>query len=205
MPAGGDVRQRHLVAPAGRAAGDRVAECDHRRVQPQLEDGIDPHPALTFELLQRIEIPRVDHNRLLANRVRARAQRQADVRVVQVVRRADADVVHALLFRGPPQLLAMAIETLDLGEEPYAERITIEQPDGVGRIRRGDPTMPGVANGIQVPRRHESGAARYRKVHDTAVLCPSALVPDPWLTTVPWPASAAPNTAATRGAVTCNE
>ena len=53
-------------------------------------------PGLLFQLLQAVEVPGVDDERLLADRVGADAQRQPHVRVVQIVRRADRHVVDAL-------------------------------------------------------------------------------------------------------------
>src|SRR4029453_5724977 len=96
-------------------------------------------------------------------------------------------------------------EALDLGEEAHAERIAIEQPDGVMRIDGRHQTMAGVANRIQGAGGHKYGDARDRKIHETAVLCPSALGLDPSPVAAWWRASAASNTAATRGAVPCSE
>src|SRR6185312_8982838 len=102
----------------GAAFGDDgVAEGEYRRVHAQLQDGVDAMAALALELLERVEVPRIEHERLLADGVGADAQREADVRVVQMVRRADAHVVDASALDAAAQLLDVTIETLELGEE----------------------------------------------------------------------------------------
>ena len=82
-------------------------------MQAQLQHGEDPAAGFPLQLLQRIEVPRIDHQRLLADRIGADAQRQPDVRVVQVVRRADAQVVHARSRGAAAQLFEMPIEPLE--------------------------------------------------------------------------------------------
>src|SRR6266542_3575973 len=77
------VRQGDLVPPPV-IAPERITERQHRRMKPKLEDGIDPHAAFALELLKRIEIPWVDDDRLLADGMRARPQRQTDVGVVEI-------------------------------------------------------------------------------------------------------------------------
>src|SRR5689334_21616655 len=99
-------------------------------MQTQLQDGGDAASGLALELLQRVEVPGVDDDRLLADRVGADAQRHADVRIVEIVRRADAQIVNAMFLRPAPQLFEMAIEALDLGEEADVERIAIKDADG---------------------------------------------------------------------------
>ena len=118
----------------------------------QLQDGPDGSPGLVLELLERIEIPRVDDQRLLANRVRAGAQGHPDMRIVEVIGCADADVVDALLRRSTAQFLEMAIESLDLVEEAHFEREPIEYADRIVRVRGGDQAIAGVMDRLQMAR-----------------------------------------------------
>src|SRR5439155_8883479 len=97
---------------------------DERRMNAQLQHGVDGAPSLELEILEAVKVPRIDDDGLLADDMSADPQREADVRVVQIVRRADADVVDAIRFRSAAQLLEMAIESLDLGEEPHVERVS---------------------------------------------------------------------------------
>ena len=64
-----DVGERHLMPSIrGRQA---LLERDHRRMQPQLQHGVDAPPGFALDLLERVEVPRVDDQRLLADRVGA--------------------------------------------------------------------------------------------------------------------------------------
>ena len=137
---------------------------DERGVEPQLQDGADAPPGFPLELLQGVQVPRVDHERFLADRIGADAKRQPDVRVMEIIRRADADVVHAIGVGAAAQLLEMPIEALDLGEKPDVEGVGVENADGVVRIDRGHQAMTGVLDGLQVARRDVAGGAGQREV-----------------------------------------
>ena len=158
-------------------------------MQSQLEHGVDAASGFLLELLQAIEVPRIDHQRLLAERVGADAQRHAHVRIVQVVRRAHAQEMHALGLGAALELFEMAIEPLEFGEEPDIECVAIEHADRVVRIDRGDEAVAGVVNGLEVARGHEAGDAGHGEVF--------------W--THDWECAAARSTAASCGAVTRSE
>ena len=73
-------------------------------------------PVRLLDLGQTVDIPRIEHQRLFANRVGVGAQREPAMRVVQIVRRADRNVVDAFaapthpapdVFRGYPSLNAL--------------------------------------------------------------------------------------------------
>ena len=87
----GDVGQIDLVALV--AFGKALAQRDDRRMQPKLQDGGDAATGVALDLGQPVDIPGIEHQRLFADRIRARAQREAAMRVVQIVRRADRHVV----------------------------------------------------------------------------------------------------------------
>src|SRR3954469_16003738 len=96
---------------------------DQRGVQTQLQHGKHTSAGLVLELFERVEIPWIDDQRFLADRVGTDAQRQPRVRVVQVVRRANRDVVDTLLVRAAAQFFEVPVETLELGEETDIKRI----------------------------------------------------------------------------------
>ena len=123
-PPGGAVGQGYVVHP-GRGGAQAVAQGDQLRMEAQLLDRVHALAGLEFELLQRIQVPRVDDQRLLADGVRARAQRQADVRVVQIVGRTDADAVDPLRFGTSFEFLEMPVEPHDLGEEAHVEGLLV--------------------------------------------------------------------------------
>jgi hypothetical protein len=94
-------------------------------VRPELEDREDTAAGLRLQLLEGIEIPRVDDDRLLAERTRTIPEGDADVGIVQVVRAAYAHSVDPALFRTPAKLVEMAIEPLDLTEVPDLVAVTV--------------------------------------------------------------------------------
>ncbi len=63
------------------------------------------------------------------------------------------DVVDPLIGRAAAQLLEVAIEPLDLVEEPHVEREPIEDADRVMRIGGGDQAVAGVLDRLEMPRR----------------------------------------------------
>ena len=84
-------------------------------MQPQLQDGEYAPPGGPLHLGQAVDIPGVQHQRLLADRVGTGAEREAAMGIVQVVGRADADVVERTAL--PAQQVNVAVEALELGEE----------------------------------------------------------------------------------------
>src|SRR4051812_24885545 len=94
-----------------------LAEFHQRRMQAQLQHGVDAPPGLRLELLQAVEIPRIDDERLFTQRIGADPQRDSHVGIVEVVRRTDTQVMDALLFRTALELFEMTIESLEFGEE----------------------------------------------------------------------------------------
>jgi hypothetical protein len=85
------------------------------------------------------------------------------VRIVQVVRRADADEVDAV--GAAPQLLEMTVEPLDLGEEARVEPEAVEHADGVMRIGGGNQLVARILDGFQVAGGHEARGTGQGKVH----------------------------------------
>src|SRR4029077_12565680 len=71
--------------------------------------------------------------------------------------------------RSATQLLEMAIESLDLGEEAHVERVSVQHADRVVRIDRGHEVVPGVPNRLQMARRDVASRAGEREVPRTAI------------------------------------
>ena len=168
---------RHVVpAAARRAVGqadvvlrirggtEPLTQRDQLRMEPQLQHGVDAAARFVFELLECIQIPRVDDQRLFADGMGSYPQRQTDMCVVEIIRRADADVVHAVCVGTPAQLFEMPIESLDLGEEPDIERALVQNTDGVVRIRRRHQAVPGVLDGFEMPRGDEPANAGHCEI-----------------------------------------
>ena len=83
---------------------------------------------------RRIDVPGIEHQRLFADRVGIRAQREAAVRVVQIVGRADRDIVD--LLAAAAQLVDVAVEPLELDEEVGVREIAVDDADRILRDRR---------------------------------------------------------------------
>ena len=133
-------------------------------MQPQLQDGPDATAGFPLELLQPVEVPRVDHERLLTDGVGAHAQGEPHVGIVEVIRRTDAEEVDAIGFGAALELLDVPVEALELREEADIEAIAIENADGIVRIHRGDEPVPRIVNGLQVPRGDEPGDAGHGEI-----------------------------------------
>ena len=160
----------------GRGGAQTVAQGDQLRMEPQLQDRVHAPAGLEFELLQRVQVPRVDDQRLLADRVGARAQRQADVRVVQIVGRTDADEVDPLRFGASFELLEMPVEPLDFGEEAHVEGVLVQDADRVMRIRRRDEAIAGVLDGLEMSGGDEAAHAGHGEIFHC---CTSAAIAAP--------------------------
>ena len=113
VAARGDVGQVANVAVIGR--GHLLLQREDRRVQPQLQNRRNLAAGLLLDLRQTIDVPGIEHQRLFADRVRAGAQGEPNMGVVQIVGRADRDVVDSLV--APAQLVDVPVEPLEFGEE----------------------------------------------------------------------------------------
>ena len=133
-PARGDVGQVHVVDLFS-LRGDPLLERDDGRVQTQLQDREDALACVGLQSCKAIDVPGIEHQRLLADGVPMRAEREANMRIVQVVRRADADIVN--LLAAPPDEIDVAVEALELGEEARFGEKAIDHADRIGRVERG--------------------------------------------------------------------
>ena len=139
------VREINLMSLAGRLGAQARFQFQNNRMMPKLQDGIDPLSGFALELLKGVEIPGVDDERFFTKAAfRAHAKRQPDVRVVQVVRRADADEMDAPAFGAATKLLKVPIETFEFGEESDVVPNPIEKAKpAAGRgPRRGAGPLP---------------------------------------------------------------
>src|ERR1700722_16538207 len=113
-----------------------LPQLDQLVVYAQLENSIDASVCLLLDLGERIEVPGVDDQRLLAHDVGANAQSETAMSVVQVVRRADRQPVETLALRPPPALLEVPVEAFRLSEEMDVKSVLVEKANGVLRITR---------------------------------------------------------------------
>jgi hypothetical protein len=122
-----------------------------------LQDVVDARARLGLDLLQAVDVPGIQHQRLFADGVGAIAQGEPDVGIVQVVRRADADIVDGRTFAA--QFVDVAVEALELGEEIGCGKVAVDDADAVVGVERGDQPVAGVLDGAHVARGDEAGGA----------------------------------------------
>src|SRR5438105_1936163 len=120
------------------------------RMQPKLQDCENSPSGLPLQLLQGIEVPGIDHQRFFTNRVCAYSQGQPYVGVVEIVRRADAQVTDAVGLRAATQFLEVTIEALDFGEKTHVERKAVENADCAVRRHRRYKPVAGIMNALQM-------------------------------------------------------
>src|SRR5579871_3213529 len=126
-PAGGDVGEVDLVAlVAGRIFLAQRHDCG---MKPKLQDGRNAVTGIMLDFRQAIDIPGIEHQRLLADRISPRPQGETAMRVMKMVGRADRDIVY--LLAAPPELVDMPVETLELSKEVRVRKVTIENTDRV--------------------------------------------------------------------------
>src|SRR5262245_36928251 len=123
-PTRGDVGEVYLVHAAAVAAGYLVAQGDNCWMQPKLQDSVHLAARFVLGLHETVDIPGIEHQWLFADRLGAVAEREAHMRVVQIVWRANADQIDL------PALTAasvnVAIEALELHEKPCVREVAVK-------------------------------------------------------------------------------
>ena len=110
--------------------------------------------------------------------------------------------MHTIGLGPAAQLLEVAIETFELGEEPDIEAEPIEQPDGVVRIDGRHQAIARIGDRLEMPRRDEAGHSGDCEVFGRN--CHHAF-PFTAAAATAVPLSAVRSTASSRGAVTRSE
>ena len=147
-----DVRQIYIIYCIVGGAVHLLLQGFDGRVQAELQDVVHPLARLVFHGLQHIHIPWVQHQRFLADDIRAQTQGVARVRVVQVVRGADGDDVQ-LVVR-VLELGDMPVEELHLREESRLGEIAVDDADTVGLVVCGNHLVSSLFDSLQMSRRH---------------------------------------------------
>jgi hypothetical protein len=110
-------------------------------VKPELQDRVYLPAGLDLQFLQGVEVPRIDDEGLLADGVRADAEGEADVCVVQVVRGADGKIMYPGLLAELSKLLNVPVEPLEFPEVADIFEVAVEDPYRIVRVDRGDETV----------------------------------------------------------------
>ncbi len=82
---------------------------------------------------------------------------------MQVVGRADGDVVDLRSVTGAPQLVDVPVEALELREEVRVGEVAVEDADRVARVEGDDEAVAGVPDRLHVPRRDVTGSTDQRE------------------------------------------
>jgi len=150
VAAGGEVGEVYVELGVGWRGGHPLAQGDHAGVQAQLQDVVSLAARLLGDLLQGVHVPGGQHQGLLADDVGTVAEAEADVGVVQVVGRADAQVVDALA--AALDLLEVAVEALELHEEVGLGKVAVQYAHRIVGVQGGQQQVAGVPDGLQVAR-----------------------------------------------------
>jgi len=118
----------------------------------QLQDRIDMAPGSQFQFFKRLAVPGVKDERLFAYGVGPDAKGKTHVRVVEIVGRADRNVMDALILVFAPQLFHMAVEALEFAKIAHVIGKTVEYAHRIVGIACRDKGVSGVLDCLQVPR-----------------------------------------------------
>lgn len=164
IPPGGDVRQVDGELFPCRGLSDLLPQSHDGWMDPELEDVVDPLPRFPFQLGEGVEVPGVEDERFFADCIGADAQGKSHMCIVQVVGRADAGVVDALVASLPAQLFGMPVEPLKLGEEGNVVKETVHDADRIGFVQCGNQPVSGIPDGFHVARRNVAGRTNQSEV-----------------------------------------
>ncbi len=136
----------------------------------KLQDVVDAFACFLFNQRQLVQEFRCGHQGFFADDVAAQAQACSDVRVVQVVGRADGHVVEP--GGGVTlELLGVFLEALKLGEEFALGRNAVDDADRVGDVVGHGQVLAQVFNGAHVAGGDVAGYADECKIFHGLVLC----------------------------------
>lgn len=171
--AAGDIGQVDLVPDPAPLSIDLLLEGLDGRMEPELEDGMDPPARFPLDLPEGVDVPGVEDDRLLADGVGADAEGEPDVGVVEIVGRGDADVIDGLVVPAPAELLDVPVEALELGEEVGFREAAVEDSHGVRGIQGRDQAVPRILDSPHVPGGDiASGADQSEVLHGQAFRSP---------------------------------
>ena len=83
---------------------------------------------------------------------------------MKIIGRTNRDIVNALVVSLAAQLLNVAVESLELGEEFGFIKERVEYADGIVGIDSGNKNVSGFLNGFQVPWRNVPSDTSHRKI-----------------------------------------
>ncbi len=132
-------------------------------MKTQLKDSIDSATCHLFHFLQGIDVPGIEDEGLLTDRVSPHAQGKADMGVVQIVGRADRDVINALSFALAPQFFNVPVESLEFRKEVGIGKIAIQDTYGIRAIQCSDQDIAGIVDRLEMAGGDVTGYSRQGK------------------------------------------
>ena len=102
-----------------------------------------------------VDVPRIEHQRLFADGLGAGSQREANMRIMQIIRRTDTDIVHVLTLSAAE--VDVAVKSFEFGKEARLGKIAVDNTDRVGRINCSAQIATAVPDRAQMTRRNEAG------------------------------------------------
>jgi len=100
-----------------------IAQRQDRRMQTQLQNRKNPFARVFFDIGKAVNVPWIEHQRLFTNRVSTGAKRKAAMRIMQIIRRANSDIIKPLAFT--LQFIDMAIKALEFSKEMRVRKMAI--------------------------------------------------------------------------------
>src|SRR5690554_2990199 len=156
---GGDVSQVHFMLGVAFFRLHFVTQRNDRGMHTQLQDGVHLPASVFFDIDKAVYVPGVQYQRLFTDGIGARAQGEAHVAVVQVVGRADGDVIHSAAVIGAAQFVDMPVETLKLREKVRFREMTVDNANGIVLVHGGNEVVTSVFDRFHVARCDVTGSA----------------------------------------------
>ncbi len=163
-----DIREHHLCSVF--TPGQLLADGNQRRVQTQLKHRVNAAAGFRLQFGQWIEIPGIDDQRFLADRVGFLPKRHTNVRVVEVVGRADTHVMNTLVFALEAALLQKSLKTFRLGEKARIRKVAVQEANRVVWVYGGKEGITGVTDRFEMFGSDKPGDSSHGEIFH-AVLC----------------------------------
>ena len=158
LAAAGDVSESDIKLGIGRSGSHLLAQGEDGIMVTQLQDVVHALAGFTLDQRQVVQQLGRGHQRFFADHVGAQAQAGGDVRVVQVVGRADADVIQ----RGSRialEAMGVVVEALEIGKERALRRDAVDDADRVVGVVGHGQVVAQVPDGVHVARGDVAGGA----------------------------------------------
>src|SRR3990167_4699636 len=158
LAAAGDVSQLDVVLVILLASFDQLFQIYDRLVVAQLQDVVQTTTSLLLSEKKVVEHRGAWHQRLFADHITTQTQTCVDMRVVQVVGRADRHNIQGgsrIALQAP----GMIVETFELGEELALRRKAIDNTYRIIDIVGTSELVAGILDGTHVARCDITGSA----------------------------------------------